>query len=304
MPVFLLPGAILPEKSLVLKNIAFAYEPESGKRVFNGLDAVIPLRGVTLVLGPNASGKTTLARLLAGFDDVTDGEFLWPEEVPAEPLGWTAPRVGVVFDEPEIQFQTFELRDEISVGLFHCGASPEMRERRIDEVCGLFGFEQEQGSSLDLLEPADKLAVLCAAFVALAPRVLVLDFSPLALGKEFRDILFSLSRSGQGPALVCLSREAEDIALLGPEEKAFLLQGGRMEELPPDPASTALLDRLVVARIRLPWYSPLARELYLKGRLPGLLYPGTGAFREEFIRSGLPPGARVVDQSPDIINID
>lgn len=57
-----------------LRGVRFGYR--DGETIIHGVDAVIPARGLTAIVGPSGAGKTTLLRLIGRFFDVDDGSIL------------------------------------------------------------------------------------------------------------------------------------------------------------------------------------------------------------------------------------
>lgn len=58
---------------IALKNVSFTYGKESAE-VLHGIDLAIRTGTVTALVGPSGSGKSTIAKLIAGFWDVTSGQ--------------------------------------------------------------------------------------------------------------------------------------------------------------------------------------------------------------------------------------
>lgn len=71
-----LPDAGKPAKikdySIELKDVAFSYDSQ-GRKVLEGLNLTIPEKSFTALVGPSGGGKSTIARLIARFWDVTEG---------------------------------------------------------------------------------------------------------------------------------------------------------------------------------------------------------------------------------------
>lgn len=64
--------AVLQGQDIELKQVAFTYGKEEGE-ILHGIDLKILPGTVTALVGPSGSGKSTIARLIAGFWDVTGG---------------------------------------------------------------------------------------------------------------------------------------------------------------------------------------------------------------------------------------
>ncbi|MEA1997353.1 MAG: ATP-binding cassette domain-containing protein [Gemmatimonadota bacterium] len=260
--------------SIVLDNLTFSYPGQPGQPVLESLCARIPLSGNTLILGANGAGKTTLARLLSSLDTPTGGTITWPGMKHREQgVRHEAPQAGVVFENPDFQFHTFIVREELTIGLRYCGASSAECSRALERCSDLLGLGPLFDKPLQELEVPEQLAVLVAGFRILDPRLLVIDFSFSVLESAFRRALLDSCREDCGPALVVLSRHAVDLAHEGFDSNVFILEEGR-RLAPVDfradrPEIAGFLER---ARIRLPWYAHLAAALKSEGFLQGGIF--------------------------------
>ncbi len=231
--------------AIVLENAAFAYPSAPDSLVLEGLSAEIPLDGRTLVLGGNGSGKTALARLLSGLDNPANGVVRWPNELTVDGQRQAAPhlRAGVVFEQPEFQFQGITVVEELCSGLLYQGIAAPQAGEMAREVALRYGLDNLLQSSLESLDYPSKMAVLISSFLLLRPRLLVLDFSLAELDQGFRAKLLANCNGQSSPALVVLSRGAEDIFLLGGAD-LFILNNGGLHPLnvsPDDPRANKML---------------------------------------------------------------
>jgi energy-coupling factor transport system ATP-binding protein len=97
-------------------SLGFSYEPD--RPVLQDITIRIEPGERVALVGPNGGGKSTLARLLVGLLRPTSGSVrlggVDPARLPARDL---ARRAAYVFQEPERQFLTERVRDEIFLGL-------------------------------------------------------------------------------------------------------------------------------------------------------------------------------------------
>ena len=59
-----------------LRGVRFSYTGDAGGEVLHGIDLHLPQGSFTALVGPSGGGKSTVARLIARFWDVTQGEIL------------------------------------------------------------------------------------------------------------------------------------------------------------------------------------------------------------------------------------
>src|SRR5690606_2527054 len=110
--------------SAVLSASGLAISRDRRTAVQSGLDVRIPQGEATVVTGPNGSGKSTLALTLAGLIPELEGTLSADEALAGRrgtrPFRWTSrellTRIGTVFQEPEHQFLSRTLREELAVG--------------------------------------------------------------------------------------------------------------------------------------------------------------------------------------------
>jgi energy-coupling factor transporter ATP-binding protein EcfA2 len=235
---------------LVLDQASFAYPSAPERPVLRDLDARIPLSGATLVLGGNGSGKTAMARLLAGLDSPSEGSLRWPNR---DGGSEDTLRTAVVFEQPEFQFQGFSVAEELESGLLYRGVRRADAEHLAREGAEGLGLAELLDREVSSLEYPEMLAVLVASFLLLEPRLLVLDFSLNELEDSHRAMLLSRSGGEGQPALVVLSRRAVDLALLE-SPSCFILSEGGIQPFPATASDSGTAELLRSSGLAFPWY--------------------------------------------------
>jgi energy-coupling factor transport system ATP-binding protein len=136
------------------------------------------------VVGPNGSGKSTLAFLLAGLirpssGSVVAGEALargrGHEPLAAWPAGELARHVGMVFQDPEHQFLTSRVRDELMLGPMTAGLDRQAAGKRADELLARLHLDHLAAANPFTLSGGEKRRLSVATALANAPAVLILD---------------------------------------------------------------------------------------------------------------------------------
>jgi energy-coupling factor transporter ATP-binding protein EcfA2 len=133
---------------------------------------------VLAVTGPNGAGKSTLALTLGGLLPPTDGHIsAFNAEKP--PHKWRATtltqRIGSVFQNPEHQFVTNRVSDELALGPRRVGRpAAEVRET-VDRLLDRLRLTKLAAANPYTLSGGEARRLSVATALATAPRVLVLD---------------------------------------------------------------------------------------------------------------------------------
>ena len=108
-----------------VKNLSFAYD-ESAKTI-DEVSFSIEEGTYTTIIGHNGSGKSTIAKLIAGLLEKASGSIMVDGmELNVENLNKIRSDIGIVFQNPDNQFIGSTVRDDIAFGLEnHC--VPESR---------------------------------------------------------------------------------------------------------------------------------------------------------------------------------
>jgi energy-coupling factor transport system ATP-binding protein len=192
--------------------------------------------GRTLAItGPNGTGKSTLALLLAGLRAPTTGRVVAAPPLTAglrraarPPSAWRAAelveRIGTVFQQPEHQFLTGRVRDELSLGPLRSGAGHSAAARRADELLERLGLAPLADANPFTLSGGQQRRLSVATALATRPRVLVLDEPTFGQDRDTWGELVGLLAEQQDEerALVLVTHEdvvvsalADDVLVLG-----------------------------------------------------------------------------------------
>jgi energy-coupling factor transport system ATP-binding protein len=129
------------------------------------------------IVGPNGSGKSTLALLLGGLLRPAIGSVTGPEGQPLWRL--PAPRlaetIGSVFQDPEHQFVTGSVRDELLLGSRGGRGDEGAAVRRAAELMDRLHLTALAGANPFTLSGGEKRRLSVATALTGEPRVLVLD---------------------------------------------------------------------------------------------------------------------------------
>lgn len=139
---------------------------------------------VTALMGPNGAGKTTFALTLAGLLAPLNGNVRMRDDcVPAgsanSPHQWRSRElpglVGMVFQEPEHQFVTSRVRDEVAVGPRAAGDDDVQSYRIADRMLEQMSLSRFGAANPYTLSGGEKRRLSVASILAAAPKLLVMD---------------------------------------------------------------------------------------------------------------------------------
>ena len=171
---------------LNVKNLNFSYE--EGVPVIRDVNFSVEEGTYTTIIGHNGSGKSTIARLIAGLLEKESGEIVIDGmELNMKNLNAIRNRVGIVFQNPDNQFIGSTVRDDIAFGLEnHCVPQSEM-----DDIINTYAAKVGMTKYLDheptKLSGGQKQRVAIAGVLAMKPKILIFDEATSMLdpqGKE------------------------------------------------------------------------------------------------------------------------
>ncbi|XAS63918.1 ABC transporter ATP-binding protein [Micrococcaceae bacterium Sec5.8] len=192
--------------------------------VQKGITAQVRAGEALTITGPNGSGKSTFALTLAGLLAPVAGKVSATLELSAgagiDPYRWKAQqliaRIGTVFQEPEHQFVTGRVIDELMFGPRHLGRG----EDRVDELLARLRLTELVDANPYTLSGGEKRRLSVATVLAAHPRVLILDEPTFGQdANTWAELASFLSELlDGGTAVVSVTHDAEFSEVLGGTE--------------------------------------------------------------------------------------
>ncbi|SDW68588.1 energy-coupling factor transport system ATP-binding protein [Arthrobacter sp. cf158] len=205
--------------------------------VQTGISAQVRAGQALTITGPNGAGKSTFALTLAGLLAPVDGKVSAAVELSEgagiDPFRWKADqlisRIGTVFQEPEHQFVTGKVLDELMFGPKHLGHGGE----RVDELLERLRLTHLVDANPYTLSGGEKRRLSVATVLAAHPKILVLDEPTFGQdANTWAELASFLSELlDAGTAVVSVTHDQEFSAVLGGTELRL------------DPANRAQPDR-------------------------------------------------------------
>jgi spermidine/putrescine transport system ATP-binding protein len=187
------------------------------------------------LLGPSGCGKTTTLRMIAGFEEPTQGGI----SVAGEPVQGVPPYrrpVNTVFQSYAI-FPHLDVFDNVAFGLRRSGVKGEELRQRVTEACAMVQLEGFEKRKPGMLSGGQQQRVALARALVNRPKVLLLD-EPLGaldlkLRKEMQLELKSLQHE-VGITFVYVTHDQEEALTMS--DRIAVMNVGKVQQVA-DPAT-------------------------------------------------------------------
>ncbi len=209
------------------------------------------------IVGPNGAGKSTLARHLIGLLDPPVGKvFLDGQDIHALDARRLAEQVAYVFQNPEHQFVTERVEDEVAYGLRAAGLDEGLVAEQSRQLLDTFGLARYARANPFTLSHGEKRRLSVAAMLAVGQQTLILDEPTFGQDERNAAALMALLRAlnAQGKTIIMITHDMRLVAEAA--DKVAVILDGRLEFFGQPGELFAQEDLLARAHLNLP---PLAR---------------------------------------------
>ena len=173
-------------KAIEVSHLTFAYDDT--KTTIDDISFSVEEGSYTTIVGHNGSGKSTVAKLLAGLLEKKSGEIkLGGLDLNMKNLTAIRSMIGIVFQNPDNQFIGSTVRDDIAFGLEnHC-----VPQEQMDDIINLNAGKVKMTKYLDQeptrLSGGQKQRVAIAGVLAMKPKILIFDEATSMLDPQGKD---------------------------------------------------------------------------------------------------------------------
>lgn len=206
---------------LELQDVTYCYEGEK-LPVWKNLSCRFFEGKIHAISGASGCGKSSILYLLNGliphmYEGNLEGRVLLDGEEITDMLPrHRCEKIGFVMQNPESQFCTFTVEEELAFGMENLSVNVEEMERRIKDTLAYVGMSGYEKCDLNQLSGGQKQKIAIASILVTQPGILLLDEPTANLDPKSRRQIFQL--------IVRLSRERHMTIILVEHNIGEILQ--------------------------------------------------------------------------------
>ena len=225
--------AEIQSKEIVLHNVSFSYDKESGKQALSHVDLKIPEGKFTALVGPSGGGKSTIARLIARFWDVDSGKItIGGTDIRNMPLSQLTDLVSFVTQD-NFLFNC-SIKENIQLG------NPKASDEEVYAAakaacCDTFirelehGYDTAAGDAGNRLSGGEKQRISIARMILKNAPIVILDEATAFTDQENEEkIQRSIAALTKGKTLLVI---AHRLSTIKNADQIIVLQNGQVENI-------------------------------------------------------------------------
>lgn len=197
-------------KILEIRDLNYSYD---GQKLYDNFNLSLEEGSFTTIIGPNGSGKTTLVKILNGFINgkafiKVDKMFINPKNIKE-----IRKRVGTLFENPDSQFISEYVQDDMYLALQNYGNSKEEINDKIKLITKELNIEHLLSYKSQKLSGGEKQLINLAINLARTPRILIIDEALSMIDSVTREKIYKIlqDKNKQGLTIINITHDSEDI---------------------------------------------------------------------------------------------
>ena len=197
------------DENIVIQNFDFTWN--NGEKV--------------IIVGPTGAGKSTLALGLSGIIPTAPGSVIIDsKDILDFDLKDLRKKIGIIFQDPETQFVTTDVRREIGFGLRNIKNDVEEIKEIIDSVIEKFNLEHILERDPSSLSAGEKQMVAIASVYAMQPEYIIFDEVTSHLDRKSREKIYEIWENTTSSLLI-ITQNFREISF---GERIILLEKGKI----------------------------------------------------------------------------
>jgi multiple sugar transport system ATP-binding protein len=212
---------------ITLENLTKVYD--DGTRAVRSLDLDISDGELMVFVGPSGCGKTTALRMIAGLEEVTEGEIRIGDEI-VNDLPAKKRDIAMVFQNYAL-YPHMSVYDNMAFGLKMRRFPKSEIKRRVTDAAKVLGLAGELGKKPGALSGGQRQRVAMGRAIVREPRVFLMD-EPLSnldakLRIQMRAEIARIQRDLE-VTTVYVTHDQSEAMTLG--DRVSVMQGGRLQQ--------------------------------------------------------------------------
>lgn len=213
-----------------IQNLTFKYN--ENEPLLSDLNLTVGEGEFLAIIGKNASGKSTLARLINGLISPLSGKITV--------LGMTADEksdlfeirknVGIVFQNPDNQMVASIVEDDVVFGPENLGIPRDEIKTRLESSLKATGTEEFRTAMSSRLSGGQKQRVAIAGVLAVKPKILILDEATSMLDPRGREEVMSVVKrlnKQEKMTVITITHYMDEVTEC---DRVAVLNGGKIEK--------------------------------------------------------------------------
>ncbi|WDF50420.1 energy-coupling factor transporter ATPase [Paenibacillus sp. KACC 21273] len=246
---------------LRLNHVHFYYK--KGRPVLDDISLTIQQGEFVAIVGANGCGKSTIAKLIDGLVVPKQGTVHWNEWDTSKPdeLAEIRQQIGYIFQNPEDQFITTTVMDEVLFGLENIALPRAEMQPRVQEALQAVQMESYIDAQPHQLSGGQKQRVAIAAILAMRPQMIIFDEATSMLDPQGREQILAIMHQlhQQGITIIHITHHMDEVLTA---QRVLLIDQGRLVF---DGAPVSFFDEIPVNdyQLQLPFAVQVHRQLQL-----------------------------------------
>lgn len=247
-------------KQIEIKDLTYSYDHETV--AVDHVSFEIEKGSYTTIIGHNGSGKSTIAKLMIGLLEPSEGEISVDGlSLNLENLAAIRSKIGIVFQNPDNQFIGATVRDDIAFGLEnHCVEQEKMEDiiYRFAEKVNMLRYLDSEPSHLS---GGQKQRVAIAGVLAMNPDVIIFDESTSMLDPQGKDEINRVIRELHADKQMTIISITHNIEEVAQSDHVIVLEKGKIV-MEGDPKDILLqTEKLIRMNLDIPFSVKMQLEL-------------------------------------------
>lgn len=226
---------VCPEKPVIsIRNFSFAYNGEANHVLRNMTLDILPGEFV-VIAGPSGCGKSTLSMAMAGhIPHVVEGNtsgsvYIDGKDTRQLDLSDISAKVSLCQQDPEAQFCTLTVSDEVSFGPENLALPVKEVIRRLDDSLAAVDCLHLKGREIFQLSGGEQQRVAIASMLAMEPEVLILDEPTSSLGPDSaREVWSAIEKLRSMRSITIIVIEHKLNRLLSLADRLVIMENGEV----------------------------------------------------------------------------